>query len=154
MPGVPGAKEVYGISIIREDLSLKIPPAACERYKVTNETAVVLTTTHRGESGFALLNKCRGETTVFKKYIDRLGEFNTVYWFSDKAYVMVPFENGKINITSDMMSAFHLNIGDKLLVIKGAAVAMSFTPIDIWKDKFLKRGLQEAIDNMDKLEAF
>ncbi|MBN1409744.1 MAG: hypothetical protein JW969_02795 [Spirochaetales bacterium] len=44
MPGMPGAKEVYGISTIREDLKLRIPPKACDRYVLSErDTALLIT---------------------------------------------------------------------------------------------------------------
>ena len=38
--------------------------------------------------------------------------------------------------------------------VKSTTVALSFTPADIWKAKFAKRGLAEAVANMDKLDEF
>ncbi|MBN1154345.1 hypothetical protein JXB12_05425 [candidate division KSB1 bacterium] len=154
MPGVPGAKEAYGISVIRDDLRIKIPPKAFERYGLSTEDRVVLTTMHRGESGFALLNESRATETVFKKYIDQIDEFYLIYWFLKKAYVQIPIGDMTIRMTPDILRAFHLKKGDRLLVIKGALIGMSFTLVDIWKTKFAQRGLHEAIANMEKLEIF
>ncbi len=154
MPGTPGTKEAYGISVIRRDLSIKIPPRAFERYDLINGGLVVLTTTHRDEGGFALLNKERAEATVFEKYINQMHEIDTVYWFNDKAYALTVVKNGTIRLTLELMQAFHLGESDRLLVVKSTTVAMSYTPIAIWKEKFAKRGMFEAIENMSKLDEF
>ena len=154
MPGTPGTKEAYAISIIREDLSIKIPPRAFERYDLTNDSLVVLVTTHRGESGFALLNKERAEATIFKKYIDQMDETDEVYRFNDKAYALTAISEGKICLTSELMQAFLLEKGDRLMVVKSTTVAMSYTPIAIWKKKFAMREMFEAIENMSKLDVF
>ena len=153
-PGTPGTKEAYGISVIREDESIKIPPKAFERYELTNGSLVVLITTHRGEAGLALLNKGRAEATVFEKYISRMHEIDTVYWFNDKAYALTVIKNGTIRLTPELMQAFHLVVGDRLMVVKSTTVAMSYTPIAIWKEKFAQRGMFEAIENMSKLDEF
>ena len=154
MPGTPGTKEAYGISVIREDLSIKIPPSAFERYDLINGGLVVLATTHRGEGGFALLNKERAAATVFERYINQMHEIETVYWFNDKAYALIVINNGKICLTSELLQAFHLGEGDRLMVVKSTTVAMSYTPIAIWKEKFAKRGMFEALENMSKLDEF
>lgn len=44
-PGTPGAKEAYGISIIRDEMSINIPPKAFARYKL-KENDVVLADYH------------------------------------------------------------------------------------------------------------
>jgi hypothetical protein len=154
MPGTAGAKEAYGISMVRLDLSVKIPPKALKHYEINDGDLVVLTTTHRGEGGFALLNKGRAEASVFGKYISHIEESDTPYWFQEKAYVLTPVRDGMVHMTSGMLAAFNLNKEDRLMVVKSSTVAMSFTPIELWKERFLKRGLTEAIENMSKLEVY
>lgn len=61
-PGTPGTKEAYGISIIRDDLSITIPPKACEHYGLADDRLMVVKSTtidwtsipkveHKGETG-------------------------------------------------------------------------------------------------------
>jgi hypothetical protein len=154
MPGMPGTKESYGISIIRKDLSVNIPPKAFKRYELNAGDLVLLTTTHRGEGGFAILNKNKAEVTVFKKYISQIEESETVYWFKEKAYALTTTGDSVIYLTPNMLDAFHLKSESRLMVVKSTTVAMSFTPVEIWKEKFSNRGLNEAVDNMSKLEVF
>ncbi len=154
MPGMPGTKEAYGISIIRENYTITIPPKAFERYELEHDTSVLLTTTHRGEGGFALLKKEKAETTVFSKHINQIDETEAVYRFQEKAYVVTNLQNGKITLTPETLRAFHLAVGARLMVVKSTTVAMSYTPIEIWKAKFAQRGLDKAIENMEMLEEF
>jgi hypothetical protein len=154
MPGIPGTKEAYGISIVREDLGICIPPKAFKHYELASNTPVVLTTTHRGEGGFALLQKTRAEATVFAKYVNQIDELESIYWFQGKAYVITNLRDRKFCLTPEMLSAFHLTPGTRLMVVKSTTVAMSYTPIEIWKAKFAQRGLMEAIKNMETLEEF
>ena len=44
-----------------------------------------------------------------------------------------------------------LKKGDSLMAVKSTTIAISFTPVDIWKEKFESRGLFEAIENIKKL---
>jgi hypothetical protein len=88
IPGMPGTKEVYGISIIREDLSITIPPKAKERYKIVDSDTVVLVTSHRSEGGFGLMKKEIAEKQYLKNASSRLVKINTIYWFNDKAYIL------------------------------------------------------------------
>ena len=154
MPGTPGAKEVYGVSIIGEDLRIIIPPKAYERYEVNDGDMIALATGHRGEGGFGLMKKEMAEATVFRKYIQQIDGIDIVYWFNDKAYVLTKVADGKIQLTSEMMDSFHLKKGDELMVVKSTTVAMSYTPVEIWKEKFAKHGLYEAIENMSGLEEY
>ncbi len=154
MPGMPGTKEAYGISTITQDSLVTIPPKAFEHYAYTPHTPVLLTTTHRGEGGFALIQHTKAETTVFAKFVHQIRERQVVQWFNEKAYVLTDANDGVVRLLPDMLEAFHLALGEQLLVIKCTTVAMSYTPLDIWKAKFAKRGLSEAISNMDTLERF
>ncbi len=154
MPGTPGTKEAYGISTIGMDLGIHIPPKAFARYELAPDTPVVLTTTHRGEGGFALLKKERAEATVFAKYVNQIDEPETVYWFQEKAYTVTTLRNAQLFLTPKLLQAFHLIGGEKLMVVKSTTVAMSYTPIETWKAKFAQRGLTEAIKNMETLKEF
>ncbi len=53
-PGMPGTKEAYGISLIRDDLSIVIPPKAFEHYGLTDGDIVLLSTTHIDEGWLKL----------------------------------------------------------------------------------------------------
>ena len=84
MPGTPGTKEVYGVSIIRAGLLVTIPPKAFKIYDLSEAAAVLLTTTHRGEGGFGLMKKETAEATVFSEYIQQIHEIDALYWFNNK----------------------------------------------------------------------
>ncbi len=85
MPGIPGTKEAYGIAIIRDDFSIAIPPKAIKRYELLDGDFVLLSTTHRGEGGLAILNKTKAEKSVFGKYINLINKTNTIFWFNDES---------------------------------------------------------------------
>jgi hypothetical protein len=76
-PGTPGTKEAYGICIIRDDLSITIPPKAFKHHGLADSDVVLLTTTHIGEGGIGILNREKAYKSVFKKFIDRIDQINT-----------------------------------------------------------------------------
>lgn len=153
-PGKPGTKEAYGISVVEKDGSIRIPPKAFARYEWKVGDFAIATTTHRGEAGFALLNKAKAETTVFKKHLDQIREPNAAYWFQDKAYAIIRIDRETFCLAPALLDAFHLKPGDRLMSVKSTTIALSFTPVEIWKTKFVQRGLTMAAANIDKLEIF
>lgn len=153
-PGTPGTKEVYGISIVAPDGTVRIPPKAFAHYRFCAGDLAVAVTTHRGEPGFALLNKARAEATVFRQYIAQLETPDDVRRFQDKAYALVRVGDGTIQLAPALLAAFHLKPGDRLMSVKSTTVALSFTPVEIWKEKFLRRGLAAAAANMDRLAVY
>lgn len=154
MPGTPGTKEAYGIAVVSEAGCIAIPPKPMERYGLSDGDFVLLCTTHRGEGGLAILNKEKAENSVFGKYIGLMNQTDEVFYFNDKAYTLTQIRNGSVRLTPDMLSAYHLKINDRLMMVKSTTMAISYTPIEIWKEKFRKYGMDEAIENMEKLEVF
>lgn len=100
------------------------------------------------------MNVAKAKTSVFGKYIQQISDYNTVFWFTKKAYTLTAVNELSVQLNPDLLNAFHLKQGDRLLVVKSAAIAMTFTPVEIWKEKLAKRGLVEAIENMSRLEVF
>jgi hypothetical protein len=154
MPGIPGAKEAYGVSIVRDDSTVAIPPRALQRYEIADGDLVVLATTHRGEGGFSLLNRKKAGASVLGSFIGRIEDRGTVQWLDDRAYALSTVAGGRVTLTPEMAEAFHVKAGDRLLVVKGARVAMACIPVEVWEQKLAKRGFHEAIENMEKLEQF
>jgi hypothetical protein len=154
MPGTPGTKEAFGISKIKDDFTLRVPPKAISHYKISEHDYVILTTGHIGESGFGMIKKETSLKSVFKKFVSEIKNLEEVYWFNGRAFVMLEINNGVTCLTKDVLKAFYLKIGDSLMVVKSTTVTMSFTPIEIWEKKFKKHGFYEAIENMKKLEEY
>lgn len=154
MPGMPGTKEAFGISKIKDDLTLRVPPKAISHYKISEHDYVVLVTGHRGESGFGMIKKDTALQSVFKKFVGEIKNDWEVYWFNKRAFSMIEINNGLTFLNNKILKAFYLSVGDKLLVGKSTTVTMSFTPVEIWMDIFKKHGFSEAIENMKKLEEY
>jgi hypothetical protein len=154
MPGMPGTKEAFAISRIKDDLTLRVPPKALSHYKISERDHVTLTTGHKGESGFGMIKKDTALKSAFKKFVKEIKNCKEIHWFNDRAFVMLKIDDGVIRLTEDVLKAFYLKKGYRLLVVKSTTVTMSFTPVEIWKSKFEKHGFDEAIENMKNLEEY
>lgn len=153
-PGRPGTKEAYGLSVIAADGTLRIPPKAFAHYRFRTGDLAVAVTTHRGEAGFALLHKARAEASVFRTAIDQLDRPDAVHVFKGKAYALLPIGPETVRLAPALLEAFHLRPGDRLMSVKSTTIALSFTPVEIWRAKFTRRGLHAAVAAMDRLELF
>ena len=154
MPGTPGAKEAYGICTINMDFTVTIPPKAINRYELTDNDFVIVTTARRGESGFALIGRKKAEGSIFKKYMKQIKESDVIKWFNKRAYIRIQMKNRQIRLNKESLEAFKLKIGDQLIAVKATTVSLSFSPVEIWKQKLAKHGFIEAIKNIDNLEFF
>lgn len=153
-PGTSGAKEAYGVSIVRDDLSITIPPKALNRYGLSDNDMVLLSSTRIGEPGLAIMNKEKAYQSVFKEIIDRIDSLNAVFMQGKRVFSITCITDRKVFLTPELLNAFHLKKGDRLVVVKSTTVTMSYSPVEIWKRKFELHGFFEAIENMKKLEEF
>lgn len=153
-PGVSGAKEAYGISVIKDNKSLIIPPKGFERYNLKNNDVVLLTSTREGEHGFVIMNFHMANDTVFRKAIDKIRKIDVPIFIKSRPYVITDIQNGKIYFNDEILNAFDLKVGDKFVVIKSTTVTMSFNPIEIFKEKLRSHSFYEAVENIDKLDVF
>jgi hypothetical protein len=153
-PGTAGAKEAYGISVLREDHLIHIPPKAFIRYNLKDYDLVLLTSTRAGECGFGILNIEKARKSVFKKIIEKIDSIDTPILVNSKPYAITRTKNGTIKFNNELLKAFDLKIGERFIVVKSTTVAMSYNPVDVFKAKLKKHGFFEAINNIDKLEIF
>ena len=153
-PGLPGTKEAYGLSLIRADERVILPPKAIAHYGLVDGDQVLLITTHRGEGGFAVSRQQTAACSVFARFMAQLSEPDVVSWFDAKAYALTGFTDGRIRLTPEMLDAYHVTVGQRLMIVKSTTVVMSCTPVEIWEQKFAQRGMTIAIENIQKLEQF
>jgi phosphoribosylaminoimidazole (AIR) synthetase len=154
MPGVRGAKEVYGIVEIKKDFSFTIPPGAVTRYSMVNGEVVLLIKAKQHEPGFGLMRKVIAATTVFSRFVSGEKELNRVYNHGGKPFCLTIIKEGRIYLTMDILDRFHLKPGDRLLSVKSTTVSNGYVLVEIFREKLLERGFTEAVDNIQKLEVF
>lgn len=70
------------------------------------------------------------------------------------AYALTRLHGKKIVLNKELLHAFNVKAGDKLVVVKSTTLTMSYTLVETWKKKFESHGFYEAIENMKKLEEF
>ncbi|OQB01340.1 MAG: hypothetical protein BWY25_01198 [Chloroflexi bacterium ADurb.Bin222] len=153
-PGLPGTKEAYGLSLIRADGSVFLPPKASAHYGLVDSDQVLLMTTHRGEGGFAVARRQTAARSVFARFMAQLSAPDTVAWFDAKAYALTGFSDGRIHLTPALLDAYHVTVGQRVMVVKSTTVVMSCTPVEIWERKFAQRGMRVEVENIQKLDVF
>jgi hypothetical protein len=153
-PGTPGAKEVYGISVIRDDLSFALIPKAAARYGVVENDTLIMVTGHRKEPGFGLMRLETAREGVFRPSVETIADVNEPYWIKGKAYTKVTAQNDRVWLNQAVMDAYLLKTGDPLLVVKSTTGTMGHIPRMIWEQKLKKHGFFEAMGNIDKLEVY
>lgn len=153
-PGLPGTKEAYGLSLVREGGRVILPLRAIAHYGLVEGDVVLLITTHRGEGGFAISRQQTAARSVFAPYMAQVPALDTVIWAKDKAYALTKFSDGGISLTPEMLEAYHIQPGQKLMIVKSTTVVMSCTPAEIWAEKFAQRGMALEVANIQKLELY
>ncbi len=150
MPGTAGAKEVYAIAVILEDSSVGVPAEALGRFQIREGDSVLLTTSHPGDAGFSLISPRKAKGTVLQNLFEGVTK-DRVAWSARRGRIVARIEDGRFRLVPDALRAFGLRGDERLLVIKGAAAAMAYVPVDIWRRKLIERGLNEAVHNIERL---
>lgn len=153
-PGVAGAKEAYGISVLQVNGIIRIPTKAFIRYGLSNNGSVLITSTRVGECGFAIMNIEKAKQSVFGKIMDKIDAANIPLVINSRPYAIVDVKNEMIAFNDVLRKAFDLKIGERFIVIKSTTVSMSFNPVEIFKAKLRSHGFFNAVNNIDLLELF
>ena len=76
-------------------------------------------------------------------------------FFKTRSQAAAAAEGGKVKLNGAAAKpARELKPGDRLMSVKSTTVALSFTPAEIWQEKFRRRGLVAAAANVDRLDVF
>jgi hypothetical protein len=125
-----GGKFIFGWSVVREG-ALIFPSQVVEEYGLAKEERLILTTGSKATGGFNVSRKDllvgSALSGLFFAHPD-LATFATgegiLVRYKGRGYCWVRFHGGsRIILDSDTMSAFGLNEGDRLLLIRGSNVA-------------------------------
>lgn len=128
-----GGKFIFGISILRDDLSIQFPTQAIEEYDITSEGKVFLISGSKTTGGFVVTRKgmlydskignILKDTAQLCNYELPQGKFVK---YKGRLYCWLSIStNGKIQFTSDMMNTLEINIGHKLLSIRSSNIAFT-----------------------------
>jgi hypothetical protein len=127
----PGGKFVFGWSVIRKDRTIHLPPLAVKEYRISPEGRVILISGSKKTGGFCVSNKgmleksnLRGlfeENPLFAEY-----RTNECEWikYKGRLYCWLSVNaDGILTIDDTSLKILWLNIGDKLLSIRGSDIA-------------------------------
>ena len=128
-----GGKFIFGWSIIKNDYTIQLPTLAVEEYKITSDKKVYIMSGSEHTGGFCvsrkgilccskmksvltdnpLLNNYKTKEGAFIKYKGRL-----YCWLSVS-------DNGTLLFTDEILKSLSLEIGNKLLSIRGSDLAFA-----------------------------
>ncbi|HCQ91569.1 MAG TPA: hypothetical protein DIU45_20050 [Clostridium sp.] len=128
-----GGKFIFGISILREDLSIQFPTQAVKEYDITSEGKIFLISGSKKTGGFVVTRKgllydskigsILKDTEKLCNYELPQGEFVK---YKGRLYCWLNISSdGKIKITQNMMDTLEIKRGDKLLSIRSSDIAFA-----------------------------
>ena len=128
-----GGKFIFGKSRIRDDLSVRLPPQACEEYKIAAEQKVYLFTGSKVTGGFCVtrrgllapskLGHILRDLPALQSYSVRESEFSP---YKGRRYCWTAItDDGTIRLSHEMMASLHLEPGMALLSIRSSNIAFT-----------------------------
>lgn len=128
-----GGKFIFGKSLIREDLTIHLPPQALSEYNATMEGKVYLFTGSKITGGFCVtrrgllepskLGHILTDNLSLQNYQIAEGEFIK---YKGRSYCWVNIsENGVIQLNQQILDFLNLKIGMELLSIRSSDIAFT-----------------------------
>lgn len=128
-----GGKFVFGISILRSDFTVRIPPQTIEEYNITADDDIILFTSSKSTGGFCVTSRRLLETSQLKNILSEcplIGQ-NTApplefVRYKGMAYCRAKInENGILQLTDQAAGYLGLEIGSELMVIRSSNIAFT-----------------------------
>ncbi len=154
---VKGGKYVFGWSLVHTSGRIIIPQEAYNEYNFTGVARLVLISGSSTSGGFGLITVKELKNTPFKEILETLGyskkdnNFNTpelklVKIRKNRYFCWVRLDKKNYFILSpEVLDAYGVRVGDKLLVVRGSGHALSF---------IVKGKIVEAARNHPELVVF
>lgn len=128
-----GGKFIFGKSLIREDLTVILPPQALEEYNATSEGKLYLFTGSKVTGGFCVTRKGLLEQSKLshiltdnpelQNYKTTEGEFIK---YKGRSYCWIKVsDEGAIQLNEDMIKFLNLRTGMELLSIRSSDIAFT-----------------------------
>lgn len=128
-----GGKYVFGMSVIREDGAVRIPPQAADEYRIADEGKAYLFTGSKSTGGFCVtrrgllepskLGHILEEVPELRDYASARGRFLK---YKGRSYCWIDIsEDGRIILTKDMLAFLDIAPGDALLCIRSSDIAFT-----------------------------
>ena len=130
---VIGAKHTFGWSAVGDQGRIAIPAEAIAEYGLMDGEKLIVVPGSRTSGGFGLSSResVRGSIlgVILEKHPE-LEEFRVpagdVIEHEGRPYCWVRFHHGAIDLAAPTLAMFGVNIGDRLLVIRGSGLAVGF----------------------------
>lgn len=130
---VKGGKHVFGWSRVGDTGRINIAPEALREYGLKDSVKLILVPGSRTSGGFGLGTRESVKGSPLGVVADvhpELGEFRLpegqAITYQGKPYCWVELRNGGINVPPQTLEMYGINIGDKLLSIRGSGLAIGF----------------------------
>lgn len=126
-------KFVYGISIIKKDLSVQLPDQILREYSIAQSGKIIVLTGSKSTGGFCITSKeileksklshILNDLTKLRDYQLASGEF---IQYKGRSYSWIPItESGLIQLPIEMMKFLGLSAGNELLSIRSSNIAIT-----------------------------
>ena len=126
-----GGKFIFGKSLIREDLTIALPPQALEEYNAASERKLYLFTGSKVTGGFCVTRKglleqsklCHilTDNPELQNYKTAEGDFIK---YKGRSYCWIKVsDDGVIQLSDDIMKFLDLQVGMELLSIRSSDIA-------------------------------
>ncbi|MBN2357192.1 hypothetical protein JXO59_13840 [candidate division KSB1 bacterium] len=130
---VKGGKHVFAWTLVGDDGRIVIPPEALAEYRLHKAGKLIMAPGSRTSGGFSLgavemlekspLGSVLSAHPKLRQFQLPAGE---IVLLGNKPYCWVPLQNGLVVVPPQTMKKYGVNIGDRLLVIRGSGLALGF----------------------------
>ena len=128
-----GGKFVFGLSLIKDDLTVQFPPQAIEEYNLMSDDKIIIFTGSKVTGGFCvttypLLSKSKLSHILHEcpQLENRSIPQGQLIKYKGRKYTWISLkENGSIQFTPQLLKQLNLNIGNELLCIRSSDIAFT-----------------------------
>ncbi len=131
---VKGGKYAYAWSKVREDGNIMLPFEGIKEYNLKLDTMVILIPGSKRSGGFGILTEERLRKSPLRSLLDeiisladnQLSEGKEIE-MDEKIFCLVKLKyDGSINIPVDTLKKYGINVGERLLSVRGSYLALGF----------------------------
>jgi len=134
---VQGGKYVYGWSVVSPSGEINIPPEAGSEYGIEGEQDLVLIQGSETSGGFGISRLPVLKESAMGVILERYSELEkapsgqpVMVEGRSKIYARSHLgADNRLRLTDEMQKAFGIKAGDRLLVIRGSDIALSFAAV-------------------------
>lgn len=128
-----GGKFIFGFSVIRPDLSLRLPPQTLAEYDITKDGKVIIFTGSRSTGGFCVTNPSLLAGSKLGHILEERGGLadgslpqGGFVRYKGRGYAWLPIDgDGIVQLTPAAMERLQLYPGAELLSIRSSDIAFT-----------------------------